>query len=234
MADEAAKKVFNETKEALRLQRMWCYEYETQKSGYNLIAGIDEAGRGSLAGPVVAAAVILPVGCIIKGLNDSKKLSPLKREAIYSEIREKALAVTFEAINPEYIDKHNIYNATIEAMRKSVMKLLPHPEFLLVDAMRIGNIQIPQKHIIHGDCLCASIAAASIVAKVERDKIMIEFDKIYPNYKFAKHKGYPTPEHIEALRVYGLCSIHRKSFHLKALRREAKKIGLSSKIGENG
>lgn len=221
--DKSKKKLLHKHNDKARLQKMWNYEHEIIRLGYKLIAGIDEAGRGPLAGPVVAAAVILPVGCYIESLNDSKKLSPAKRELVYSRIRELALAVSCQVVSSEYIDKYNIYNATIEAMRRSIEKLSPAPEYLLVDAVKIKGTKIPQQAIIHGDSLSASIAAASIVAKVERDKIMVKFDEIYPEYNFAKHKGYPTPEHIAAIRNYGPCPIHRKSFHPKALREGALK-----------
>lgn len=205
------KKLAALEKERARLEGMCHYEhaYEGQ---YELICGIDEAGRGPLAGPVVAGAVILPKNCEILGLNDSKKLSEKKREELYDEIMEKAVAAAVGIVGPGRIDEINILQATYEAMRQAVGKLSKAPELLLNDAVRIPDITLPQVPIIKGDAKSVSIAAASILAKVTRDRLMYEYDKIMPEYGFASNKGYGSKMHIEALQEYGPSPIHRKTF----------------------
>ena len=196
--------------ERKRLDGMKIYEKKYEDSG--LICGIDEAGRGPLAGPVVAGAVILPKDCEILYLNDSKKLSPVKREALYDEIMEKALAVGVGMASPARIDQINILQATYEAMRTAVAKLGVTPDILLNDAVTIPGIGIRQVPIIKGDAKSVSIAAASIIAKVTRDRLMAEYDRILPGYGFARHKGYGSKERIEAIQTLGPTPIHRKSF----------------------
>ncbi len=190
----------------------WEYENFFEEKGFLKIAGIDEAGRGPLAGPVVAAAVILDKSIFIADIKDSKKLSEKKRSRIYTEIMEKALFIGVGVVDEETIDLINIRNATHLAMKKAVEDLAVKPDFLLIDAEKLYNMNIPQCSIIKGDSKSFSIAAASIVAKVERDKIIISYESVYPGYGFARHKGYGTKEHFESIRKYGLLPIHRKSF----------------------
>ena len=197
-------------KELVRLDGMLLYEREY--SGYSFIAGIDEAGRGPLAGPVAAAACILPKDLKILFLNDSKKLSPMRRDALFDEIREKAVSFSVALAEPARIDEINILNATYEAMREAVAGLDPAADLLLNDAVTIPGIGIRQVPIVKGDAKSLSIAAASVLAKVTRDRLMEEYDALYPQYGFARHKGYGTAEHIRALKEYGPCPIHRKSF----------------------
>ncbi len=197
-------------KELVRLEAMRAYEKEYGM--YRYICGIDEAGRGPLAGPVVAGAVILPEDCTILWLNDSKKLSEKKREMLYDEIMEKALAVGVGMAGPARIDEINILQATYEAMRMAIGKLKVRPDILLNDAVTIPDVRIPQVPIIKGDAKSVSIAAASIIAKVTRDRLMEEYDKVIPGYGFAGHKGYGTKAHIEKLRELGASPIHRVSF----------------------
>lgn len=187
-------------------------QYERQYADHVFVCGIDEAGRGPLAGPVAAGAVILPRDCEILYLNDSKKLSEKRREKLFIEIKEKAIAWGVGLVSPERIDEINILQATYEAMRLAVGQLDPQPEVLLNDAVTIPGIDLPQTPIIKGDAKSVSIAAASILAKVTRDHMMAEYDTIYPEYGFAKHKGYGTAAHIEAIRRLGPCAIHRRSF----------------------
>ena len=198
--------------ELLRLEQMKAYEQEYQWAG--LVCGIDEAGRGPLAGPVVAGAVILPADCRILYLNDSKKLSEKRREELFLEIKEKAVSWAVGIASPEEIDEINILQATYRAMRQAVGQLNPAPGVLLNDAVTIPELpeSLTQVPIIKGDAKSVSIAAASILAKVTRDQMMIEYDKIYPEYGFARHKGYGTAVHISALKEYGPCPIHRRSF----------------------
>lgn len=191
---------------------MYSYEDKLLKKGHLYIAGCDEVGRGPLAGPVVAAAVILDPNVQIQGLNDSKKLSEKKREALDIEIREKALAYNIVYIYPDEIDEINIYQASKKAMLEATKELKIQPSFVLSDAMPLGDLNIPFESIIKGDSKSATIAAASIIAKVERDKYMIKMSKKYPLYGFEKHKGYPTKQHIEALKEYGVLDIHRKTY----------------------
>ena len=177
-----------------------------------LPAGVDEAGRGPLAGPVVAAAVILPKECEINGLNDSKKLSHQKREILYHQIKAVAVSIGVGIIEPDEIDRINILRAALLAMENAVMKLNPKPDFLLIDGNIETSLLIPQETVIGGDSTCNSIAAASIIAKVTRDLIMYDYHNIHPEYNFKKHKGYPTKEHFEALKKFGPCPIHRRTF----------------------
>lgn len=192
------------------------HEYENQYPALSLIGGVDEAGRGPLAGPVVAACCVLPRDTEILYLNDSKKLSEKRREALLPEIEEKALAFGYGIVSEKRIDEINILNATYEAMRLAIAqveeKLGRAPELLLNDAVTIPGVSIPQLPIIKGDAKSVSIAAASIIAKVTRDHLMLDYDQKYPEYGFAKNKGYGTKVHIEALKQYGPCEIHRRSF----------------------
>lgn len=187
------------------------YEKELYKEGYEFIAGTDEAGRGPLAGPVVAAAVILPKGMIIDGVNDSKQLTEKKRKELYNVIYDKALAVGVAFIDNKKIDEINILEASRLAMMEAIKKLKIKPDYVLSDCMKM-NIDIPVKPIIKGDALSINIAAASIIAKVTRDRYMDEMDLKYPNYGFKRHKGYPTKDHIEAIKKYGITDIHRITF----------------------
>ncbi|MDO4322424.1 MAG: ribonuclease HII [Lachnospiraceae bacterium] len=186
--------------------------YERKYAGCGLICGIDEAGRGPLAGPVVAGAVILPENCRILYLNDSKKLTEKRREELYDEITEKAVAWGVGMASPARIDEINILQATYEAMREAVSKLSIAPQLLLNDAVRIPQVEIPQVPIIKGDAKSLSIAAASVLAKVTRDRLMREYDKVMPEYGFAAHKGYGSAAHIAALKEYGPSPIHRRTF----------------------
>lgn len=197
-------------RERIRLENMCLFEKKYQS--YELICGIDEAGRGPLAGPVVAAAVILPKGCLIPYVNDSKKLSAKKREELYDQIMDRAVSVGVGMSGPQRIDEINILQATYEAMKEAIEKLNVKPDLLLNDAVTIPDILIPQVPIIKGDAKSISIACASIIAKVTRDRLMKEYDKVLPEYGFASHKGYGSREHIEALKKYGPSPIHRKSF----------------------
>ena len=202
-------------KERMRLEAMRRFEHKySDKHGgtYSLICGIDEAGRGPLAGPVVAGAVILPDDCEILYLNDSKKLSPAKRELLYDEIMEKAEAVGVGMASPARIDEINILQATYEAMREAIGNLGAAPQLLLNDAVTIPDVSIPQVPIIKGDAKSVSIAAASIIAKVTRDRLMVQYDEILPGYGFAQHKGYGSKEHIEAIQRLGPTPIHRQTF----------------------
>ena len=196
--------------ERQRMYGMFAYEREYEHLGY--ICGIDEAGRGPLAGPVVAGAVILQKNCGILYLNDSKKLSAARREELYRQIVEEAVAVGVGYASPQRIDEINILQATYEAMREAIQKLKIKPQILLNDAVTIPGVRCPQVPIIKGDAKSASIAAASIVAKVTRDRVMVEYDRLMPEYGFASHKGYGAAAHIEALKKYGPSPIHRKSF----------------------
>ena len=187
-------------------------KYEKAYDNYLYIAGIDEVGRGPLAGPVVAGAVILPKDCDILYINDSKKLSAAKREELYEEIMEKAVATGLGLVGPERIDEINILQATYEAMRQAVSKLSPQPDLLLNDAVTIPGLSMKQVPIIKGDAKSISIGAASIIAKVTRDRLMEEYDHMFPEYGFASNKGYGSAEHIAAIKEYGPTPIHRRSF----------------------
>lgn len=193
-----------------RLEGMRVYERQYRERG--TLCGIDEVGRGPLAGPVVAGAVILPEDCEILYLNDSKKLSEKKRELLYDEIMEKAIAVGIGAVSPERIDEINILQATYEAMRIAISRLSVRPDLLLNDAVTIPQVDIPQVPIIKGDAKSVSIAAASIIAKVMRDRMMVQYEDLYPGYEFASNKGYGSARHIAALKEIGPCPIHRRSF----------------------
>ncbi|GHU76899.1 ribonuclease HII [Clostridia bacterium] len=197
-----------------RLKALCAYENELYGKGYSFLAGIDEVGRGSLAGCVVACAVILPAGFTYAGINDSKKVSPKRREALSEILREKAVSVGIGAIDAETIDNVNILQATILAMCAAVANLDLTPEYLLIDALKLP-LDIPQTPITGGDAKSISIASASIVAKVYRDNLMRELDKLYPEYGFAQNKGYGTAAHIEAIKKHGLCPVHRRSFNVK-------------------
>ncbi len=210
-------------KELLRLEGM--KEYERKYASCGFICGIDEAGRGPLAGPVVAAACILPTDCEILYLNDSKKLTEKRREELFVEIQEKAVSFGVGIVSPAVIDEINILQATYEAMRQAVEKLSVRPDVFLNDAVVIPGIdESRQVKIIKGDAKSVSIAAASILAKVTRDHMMEEYDRLYPEYGFAKHKGYGTKAHLDAVREHGMCPIHRRSFLKKFMEREAKEL----------
>lgn len=191
---------------------LYQYEEQLEDLGIKYIAGVDEVGRGPLAGPVVVAAVILPLNLRIKGINDSKKLSLKKRNELYKIILNEALAVNVSFIDERVIDEINIYEATKKGMLEAISGLKIKPEHVLIDAMPLRELAIAHTSIIHGDALSASISAASIIAKVTRDEYMDKMDIKYPNYGFKHHKGYCTKEHLEALEKYGPCEIHRKSF----------------------
>ena len=194
------------------MTELWDYENELYDSGYKLICGVDEAGRGPHAGPVYAAAVILPRGIEIKGLNDSKKLCEKKREQLFNIITEKALYYGISSASVEEIEELNILNATYLAMNRAISGLGIEPELALIDGNRSTGIKTNNICVVKGDARCADIAAASILAKVSRDRLMRELDKTYPQYGFARHKGYGTKLHYEALRKYGPSPIHRLSF----------------------
>lgn len=197
-------------KELLRLEGMLEYEKKYQAAAF--VCGVDEAGRGPLAGPVVAGAVILPKDLKILYLNDSKKLTEKRREELYLEIQEKAFSWNVGIVGPDVIDQINILQATYEAMRQAVGGLSVKPDVLLNDAVVIPGLSMHQEKIIHGDAKSLSIAAASVMAKVTRDHMMMEYDKLFPEYGFVKNKGYGTAVHIQALREYGPCPIHRRTF----------------------
>ncbi len=210
LVNKAKKRVAEYEKELARTEKM--KEYEKKYSSFSYICGIDEVGRGPLAGPVVAGAVILPKDCDILYLNDSKQLSEKKREELYDVIMEKAVATGLGFVSPERIDEINILQATYEAMREAIGKLNPPPDILLNDAVNIPGVNIKQVPIIKGDAKSISIAAASIIAKVTRDRLMVQYDALYPEYGFASNKGYGARMHIDALRKFGPAPIHRKSF----------------------
>ena len=191
---------------------LWTLENEIYDSGVKTLCGVDEAGRGPLAGPVCAAAVILPRGFVIEGLNDSKKLTEKKREELFALICENAVTYGIAFASVEEIEQYNILNATFIAMNRAVEKLESLPELALIDGNRDKGIKYPSRCIVKGDALCADIAAASILAKVTRDRFMLEMDKKYPEYQFAKHKGYGTKLHYEMLTEYGPSEIHRMTF----------------------
>ena len=212
IALKLAKKLDAIRKEDERLELINTYENEGYEKGYLYIGGIDEAGRGPLAGPVVAAVVVFKPNTKIEGINDSKKLSEAKRDELFDIIKEQALDYGIGIVNNEEIDKFNILNATYMAMKKAVNCLEKAPDYLLIDAATIPGIDTAQKPIIKGDSKSISIAAASILAKVTRDSIMYTYDDMYPGYGFKSHKGYGTKEHYEAIEKQGITSIHRKSF----------------------
>ena len=190
------------------------YEYENAiaANGFKAICGVDEAGRGPLSGPVCAAAVILPQGLYLEGLNDSKKLTEKKREILFEQIKENALAYSISFASVEEIDELNILNATMLAMKRAVEGLSLSADFALIDGNRLPSLSIPANYLIKGDALSCSVAAASILAKVTRDRLCAEHDAAYPVYGFAKHKGYGTKAHMDAIREHGPCPLHRRTF----------------------
>ncbi len=194
----------------------WRFERETATAGFNSIAGVDEVGRGPLAGPVVSAAVVLPQGFGASGnplgITDSKKVSPQKRSLLYDAIHEQAISIGIGIVDVKEIDRRNILQAALSSMAIAVANLLPSPDFLLIDGNFPIDSPLPQKAVIKGDRLSLSIAAASIIAKVTRDQLMIHYDREYPYYGFSSHKGYPTKAHLAAVKCYGRCPIHRCSF----------------------
>ena len=190
------------------------FEQEALSRGYKRIAGVDEAGCGSLCGPVLAAAVILDLKHLISDIDDSKKLNPKKRESLYKKIKEKAIGWSIGIASAGEIDRINIRQASLRAMQRAVRKLKPQPDFLLVDGFTIPWLNIPQKGIVKGDCQSFSIAAASILAKVSRDKIMMDYHFLHPQYNLRRNKGYPTLEHREALKKNGASPLHRQSYRL--------------------
>lgn len=198
--------------ETARQAAMWEYENQKRKEGYRLIAGVDEAGRGPLAGPVFAASVILPENCVIDGINDSKKLSEKKREELFDIICEKAVCWNVASADEKVIDEINILNATHLAMNNAVNGMSIKPDYVMIDGNSIKNMDLPHCTIVKGDAKSISIAAASVLAKVSRDRFITEIAKKYPEYGFEKHKGYGTALHNEAILKYGPCPIHRKTF----------------------
>jgi len=208
------KKYNNYIKEIDRINCLWEYENSCHENNAELIAGIDEVGRGPLAGPVTAAAVILPKNCQIMYINDSKKLSKKKREILFDNIKEQAISIGIGIVSNYVIDEINILQATFEAMKIAIDNLNVKPQFIIVDGnMKIPNIKIPQKDIVKGDCKTISIAAASIIAKVTRDRIMTSYSYTYPEYHFEKNSGYGSQQHIKSIEKYGTCPIHRKTFN---------------------
>ena len=200
-------------KEEQRLLILKEQEKQLREKGFKAICGIDEAGRGPLAGPVVVASVIMPENSMIEGVNDSKKISEKKREKLYDQILEEAISYGVGIIGQDERDEINILNATKKALTLSLKELTTKPDLIIVDALtHIDTMGIPYESIIKGDAKCYSIASASIIAKVTRDRIMREWDSVYPEYGFIQHKGYGTAKHISAIKEYGLCPIHRKSF----------------------
>lgn len=198
-----------------RVNEMWAIENEKKAMGYNLIAGVDEAGRGPLAGPVCVASVILPDGAYLEKINDSKKLTDKVKDKLYDEIKEIAVAYSIVMVSHEEIDRLNILYATFKGMCDAVDGLSVKPDYVLIDGNKISGMELPHECVVKGDSKSISIAAASILAKVTRDRYMMELDEKYPEYNFKKHKGYPTKEHYEALKKYGASEVHRKSFNLK-------------------
>lgn len=207
------KKIKRLYSERVRVFNLYKYEGRLRNEGYSLIAGIDEAGRGSLAGPVVAAAVILPEQFFIPNVKDSKKLTSKKRKELYYIILEKAIDVGIGVVEADIIDKINIHQASFLAMKRAIVNLKKSPEYLLVDGFKIPHVKISQFRLIKGEDKSISIAAASIMAKVYRDNIMIKFNQKYPQYCFKKNKGYGTQEHFKALKKYGATEIHRKTYN---------------------
>lgn len=199
--------------ERARLEELWRFENEAYAQGYRAIVGTDEVGRGPLAGPVVAAAVVLPRGVEILGINDSKKLSEKRREALAEEIKAKALAYKIAEVSPAEIDRVNILHAAERAMKEAV-EALPFGDYLLVDGQNQLDVRLPVRNLIGGDSISISIAAASIIAKVYRDHLMVQLDSVYPQYNFAQNKGYGTADHYAALQKYGPSPVHRRSFRL--------------------
>jgi len=195
-----------------RLQRLQRYERKARQKGYRLIAGVDEAGRGCLAGPVVAGAVILPAEWSVADINDSKQLSASKRDTLFEIIQRDAVSVGVGVMAEKVVDDVNILQATYRAMEQAIAALSPAPDYVLLDAVTLAGVALPQKGMPKGDQLSISIAAASIIAKVTRDRLMVEYDRLYPEYGFAGHKGYGTKQHRQAIAAHGPCPIHRKTF----------------------
>ena len=191
------------------------FERYLQQQGYQHVAGVDEAGRGALAGPVVASAVILPFNCRLPGLTDSKQLTPKQRDDLYAKIHKSAVAISVGCVNNEEIDRVNILQATMLAMCQAIERIIPLPDYVLVDGTQLPPISFRAQAFPKGDSLYQAIAAASIIAKVKRDRFMIELDKVYPHYGFQRHKGYGTRQHRQAISKVGVCPIHRRSFKLK-------------------
>ncbi|HUU27121.1 MAG TPA: ribonuclease HII [archaeon] len=212
LGEEIERKQARQDAERLEQEKMLELERTYHARGLEKVAGVDEVGRGPLAGPVMAAAVIFPPECDHPQARDSKKLTPEKREALYAEIHDKALAIGIGRADNEEIDRLNIYNASLVAMYRAVENLQIKPDAVLVDGPMVLRLEVPQNAVIGGDARCLSLAAASIVAKVTRDRLMKEFDRVYPGYGFARHKGYPTSDHFKALKEFGPCPIHRRSF----------------------
>jgi len=202
-------------KERKRVEGLLSYERRLWAQGFRMVAGIDEAGRGPLAGPVVSAAVVFEQGVFIPYINDSKKLRPEAREILFDIICEKAFSIGIGIVDEKEIDQTNILQATYKAMRLALADLKVIPDHILIDGRELPGWDGPQTALLKGDSRCFSIAAASIIAKVTRDRLMVHYDKLFPQYGFARHKGYSTREHREALRKYGPCQIHRRSFRLK-------------------
>lgn len=198
-----------------RVNEMWAIEREKNAQGYKLIAGVDEAGRGPLAGPVCVAAVILPDNAYLEKINDSKKLTDKVKNKLYDQIREIAIAYSIVLVSHEEIDRLNILYATFKGMCDAVDGLSVKPDYVLIDGNKISGMELPHECVVKGDSKSISIAAASILAKVTRDRYMMELDEKYPEYNFKKHKGYPTKDHYEALKKYGASDVHRRSFNLK-------------------
>lgn len=212
LVNSLSKKLYNYQEELKRLKTMQYYEEQAYARGYNLVAGIDEVGRGPLAGPVISAAVILPRNCDILYINDSKKLSEQKRKRLYNKIKKNAIDIGIGIVDSQIIDTINIYQATKKSMAIAVDHLRIKPNFILIDAINCDNIAIKQKSILKGDSKSISIAAASIIAKVTRDRIMEKYQDIFPQYAFDKNKGYGTKEHRRAIQEFGVLNIHRKTF----------------------
>jgi len=208
----------SEEQELLRQEKMKEAEKRLYSAGYRYIAGVDEAGRGPLAGPVYAAAVILPPDIRLDGINDSKKLSPKKRDALFDEIIEKAVGYSIFSVDEKKIDEINILQATYMAMNGAVNSLFPKPDYVIIDGNSIKGMEFPHETIVKGDAKSISIAAASILAKVARDRYITEMAQRYPEYGFEKHKGYGTKEHTDAILKYGASPIHRKTFLKKLLK----------------
>lgn len=211
------RKKLTPEEERARIYEMFSIEREKRGEGYKYIAGVDEAGRGPLAGPVCAAAVILPEDAYIEGINDSKKLSEKRREELFDIIREKAVAYNICMVDEKRIDEINILNATYEAMNGAVDGLDVTPDYVLIDGNRISGMTLPHETVVKGDAKSVSIAAASILAKVSRDRFICKMAELYPQYGFEKHKGYGTAEHNEAILKHGPCPIHRRAFLKKLL-----------------
>ena len=215
LAQQTVKQLIKAEKEAARLDALWQYEREAWRAGRQLVCGTDEVGRGPLAGPVVAAAVILPKDCVLPGINDSKKLTPAQRESLYEQIIAQAVCYAISEVDNETIDRINILEASRLAMAQSVEALPQRVDFVLLDGWDNPRIQTERQAIIKGDSKSISIAAASVLAKVHRDRLMEAYDSVYPGYGLAQHKGYPTAEHYQALKTLGPSPIHRLSFNLK-------------------